>query len=336
VSTSGNKNIGVSPDNSTGGVGRPPEALPVYLVQVPPEPEGPQADLQRLWHLFVKFRVIIAAFALATTIPAIIYAITAEPVYRSKIVVSAVQSANDAGGLSALASQFGGLASLAGIGLGSGTEKEQAIAVLKSRAFTEEFIKDKNLMAVLFADDWDEKAEQWKPKRWLFFGSETPPTMADAFEKFDQEVRSVHEDTMTGLITLTVDWSDPGLAAEWANDLIFRLNDYLRQIAIDESKASIEYLNSELESSGMLELRQAIFRLIEQQIEAAMLANTNKEYAFKILDPAFPADEDDYVWPLRAVIVAFGFLLGALIGTMVALIIHATRPRLEDRIAAAN
>ena len=87
------------------------------MVQVPPEPEGPQADLQRLWDLFVRFRVTIGIFVLITTVPAILYAIVAEPTYRATIVVSAVQSFKDPGGLSALARVGpGALAKIPGIG----------------------------------------------------------------------------------------------------------------------------------------------------------------------------------------------------------------------------
>ena len=50
------------------------------------------------------------------------------------------------------------------------------------------------------------------------------PTMEDAYRLFDS-IRNVDEDIQTGLVTVTVDWSDPKLAAEWANGLVQDVNE---------------------------------------------------------------------------------------------------------------
>ena len=70
---------------------------------------------------------------------------------------------------------------------------------------------------------------------------------------------------------------------------------------------------------GVIELRQGIYRLIESQIEMVMLANVRDEYAFKILDPAVPAEPNQFIRPKRLMIVIVGFMLGLLLGVSVAL-----------------
>jgi hypothetical protein len=45
------------------------------------------------------------------------------------------------------------VASLAGVNLGSGADNKHAVAVLKSKALAEDFIRDENLMPVLSADE---------------------------------------------------------------------------------------------------------------------------------------------------------------------------------------
>ena len=45
---------------------------------------------------------------------------------------------------------------------------------------------------------------------------------------------SVDEDKKSGLITLSITWKDPQVAANWANDLVKQLNEQLREQAIDE------------------------------------------------------------------------------------------------------
>ena len=87
-----------------------------------------------------------------------------------------------------------------------------------------------------------------------------------------------------------------------------RLNEYLRARAISRSTTNLEYLNKELSRSQVAEMRQTLFALIAKEQRAAMLANTQQEFAFRILDPAVEPDEN--VKPLRALIVVGATFLG--------------------------
>ncbi len=109
------------------------------------------------------------------------------------------------------------------------------------------------------------------------------------------------------------------MAEFWANQLVERLNNYLRVRDIAEAERSIEFLNEELEKSSVIEIRQGIFRLIENQIEMIMLANVRDEYVFKILDPAVASDADKFVKPNRRLIVALGFLIGSFLAVVLAM-----------------
>jgi len=50
-------------------------------------------------------------------------------------------------------------------------------------------------------------------------------------------------DPKTGLVTLSITWNDPNIAAKWANGLVRMANDYLRDQAIEESERNIAYLD---------------------------------------------------------------------------------------------
>jgi uncharacterized protein involved in exopolysaccharide biosynthesis len=122
-----------------------------------------------------------------------------------------------AGALNSALGQLGGLAALAGFSPGSSdAATEEALAVLKSRQFTDRFIADLNLMPALFESRWDAQARAWKPNK------NGPPTQAQAFRAFSR-LRSIVEDKKTGLITINVDWRDRKEAALWANELATRL-----------------------------------------------------------------------------------------------------------------
>jgi uncharacterized protein involved in exopolysaccharide biosynthesis len=127
-------------------------------------------------------------------------------------------------------------------------------------------------------------------------------------------VRRVTEDRRTGIVTLTILWSDPEVAAQWATYLVERANEDLRQRAILEAEESIAYLNKELVKTSVVEIRQAIYKLLEIKINSIMLANVQKEYAFRVIDPAAAPDEKDIAWPLRPLFSVAGLVLGGLIG----------------------
>jgi uncharacterized protein involved in exopolysaccharide biosynthesis len=103
---------------------------------------------------------------------------------------------------------------------------------------------------------------------------------------FDKSVRRVTMSGKTGLVSLTITWTDPALASKWANDLVHLTNDYLRNKAIEETQRNISYLNAEAAKTNVIEARQAIFSVLRNEIDRAMLARGSQEYAFKVLDPA--------------------------------------------------
>ena len=123
-------------------------------------------------------------------------------------------------------------------------------------------------------------------ERWENDDIENQPNEWDAYRLFTRKVFSVNKDAKTGLVQVSVDWYDPQLAADWANEIIELLNEHLRTIAIERSRRNLDYLNQELEGIKVSEMRQTLYQLIEQEQRTAMIVNTQKEYAFRVLDPA--------------------------------------------------
>jgi capsular polysaccharide biosynthesis protein len=127
-------------------------------------------------------------------------------------------------------------------------------------------------------------------------------------------VVSVVDDNVTNLVTVTVEWTDRSIAAEWANDLIVNANERLRAQAIDDADLTIEYLNQELAKTNAVELQQAIYFLVESEIQKRTMAKVQDEYAFQVLSPATSSDVDKYMRPNRIFIVSVGLLLGLFLG----------------------
>jgi uncharacterized protein involved in exopolysaccharide biosynthesis len=279
--------------------------------------QATDVSLRELGSVLWRHWKLIGMVAVSSTVLAGVFAFLQRPVYLAEVLLAPVEDTQGPASLGSLAGQFGSLASLAGVDLGAaGSQKEEAIAILNSRRFAADFINEKNLLHVLFEEDWDGEAEAW-----LRDGGQAPSEW-DAFKLFDEDVRRVVVDRASGLVTLQIRWHDPATAMEWANELVRRANDAIRADAIDEAQRSIEYLERELENTSVVELRRGLFQLVEQKISAVMLANVREEYAFKVLDPAVIADEDDFESPNRPVILVAGFLLGLVLGMVAALVLH--------------
>lgn len=274
-------------------------------------------DLRKLLLLVWERKWWVTACILFSSVAFVSYAFYVPQIYRASALLSpaSVDRGGLGGAMSSAIGQLGGLASLAGINVGAAdSETQESIAVLQSREFTERFIVDHNLMPKLFPKDWDEAAGRWKE------GIRNPPTTAKGNKLFGQEIRAVTQDKKTGLVTVRIEWRDRLEAADWANDLVRRLNVEMRSRAVTKAEASVGFLQNELSTTADVGTREAINRLIESQVKQRMIVNVTEEYAFRFVDEALPPDDDDYVWPKRAMLVGLGPLVGAVLGVLLVLI----------------
>ena len=267
----------------------------------------------------------IAASTVLFTIPFAISAFLAEPVYQASTVLADARADTSVSSLSAALGALGNLANVARINIPGATYVDEAMAVMKSREFTEGFIRDENLMPELFPDLWDPNTNQWRNK-------EQQPTSAQAFKAFDV-MRSVTQAGRGGLVTVSVLWRDPVKAAEWANALVARLNAEMRERAISSTNLSVSYLEKELAATSTIETRLAINRLMEAQINQRMLANVTQEYAFRVIDRALPAEPDDAVGPSKLVLLALGPSVGLIFGVFAVLAVNVLRSRRRAQAA---
>jgi uncharacterized protein involved in exopolysaccharide biosynthesis len=237
------------------------------------------------------------------------------PIYRATTVFVPASVGRPGGGnlLGGALGSLGDLASLAGVNIGGGAnEAEEGLAVLRSRQFTEAFIRDENLMPKLFPNKWDAPRQQWK-------SDVVPPTPGQAYKYFNTAIRSILQDKKTGLITMQIDWRDRLDATRWANELMVRLNAEMRARAIAKADASVGYLEEELNKTSVVGTRDAISRLMEAQIRQRMIANVTQEYAFRVVDAAIAPDNKDVLKPKKAVILASGLALGLFLSVVAVL-----------------
>ena len=146
-------------------------------------------------------------------------------------------------------------------------------------------------------------------------------------EYFRDDVMQVTEDPKTGLFTISVDWHDPALAAEWASQIVILINERLKGTSIRETNRSLDHLNKELELAKHVEIKRVIAGMAQTYIEALMFADIRDEFAFRTIDGAVQPPDDEYEFPSRLIFLAAGILLGALGGAFAAVALPGLRSR---------
>jgi uncharacterized protein involved in exopolysaccharide biosynthesis len=271
--------------------------------------------------LFYRERGLIAIVVASVGAISVLAAWFMTPIYRSEVLLVPV-SQDTADNSSTLASQLGGIAALVGGSIINPKDRSaESIATLRSRSLVTDFIRAQNLKPELFSAKWDKERKSWRDPQ-------NVPTDLDAYAVFDGQIRTVNIDRRSGLVSLRVEWTDRRLAATWANGLVTAVNERRRQETIREAQQTIKYLQLELGRTNSIEVQQALYRLIESNSKTIAVANAREDYAFRVIDPAVPAESS--VRPRRTLIVAVGLVLGLLLAITIVLARKAW-----ERLAAA-
>lgn len=252
-------------------------------------------------------RWVILLSTLAAVMLGAVYIVLAPQRWRSEVVMVQAEGNSMQGALS----QLGGLASLAGVDLGSSSSgsSQLAMAVLRSREFASSFIQENGLVPILLADKWDAARKQWKEK-----DPAKQPDIRDAVDYFDKKVRAVSEDKKSGIVALSITWRNSDEAAAWANSLVQRVNARLRARAQDEAERNIEFLRGQIAATNVTVLQQSLSKVLESEMQKYLLAKGNEEYAFKVIDNATPPRKR--AWPPKALILLASALGGLILSSL--------------------
>ncbi len=299
--------------------------------------QNDEIDLRELFAVIWQGKWLIIAITAVFAIASVGLALYLPNIYKSEALL-APASEEQGGGLSALASQFGGLASLAGVNLGGkgGTDKTQlAIEVLKSRQFTSEFIQKHNILADLMAaKKWDrdtdkiiydselynEQTNTWVRDVEPPFKPE--PSMQEAYKVFSKIIE-VNKDKESGMVTISVEHLSPTVAQQWVTWLIQDINKVMKDRDVAEAHRSTEFLNQQIALTNVADIKTVLYKLIEEQAKTIMFAEVRDEYVFKTIDPALAPEEK--AKPKRALICVLGTMLGCMLGVMLVLVRYFMR-----------
>ena len=292
-----------------------------------PQPYDDEIDLRELFSVVWAGKILIVAITAVFALVSVGYALSLANQYKASAVVSPAQSGGSS--LGAMAGQLGGLASLAGINIGSGesNETQEAMEIMQSWGFMEAFIQTHDLQVPIYAAiGWDKGSNSLKlnsdlydatSERWLIEDNESgenrAPSSWELYEKFRERV-AVSQDKKSGLINISVEYYSPQIAKQWVDLFIITINDYMRARKLEQVNRNIEYLTAQIDKTAIADMREVFYQLVEEQTKSKMLAEASPEYAFVTVSRAMVPEQKSQ--PKRALVCILGALLGGMLSVL--------------------
>jgi uncharacterized protein involved in exopolysaccharide biosynthesis len=248
---------------------------------------------------------LIALCALAGAVVGVLFGISLPETYRAQATLQYVALDTESGNI---LGRLGGVGLLTGLAGAAGEDKAAAVTTLQSRIVVNDFIKKNGLAPRLFGERWDATSNKWE-------SPEKQPTPQDLYRRFSKNLLRVASDQVTGLVYVSIKWSNPTEAAEWTNGLVAAANSYLKSNAIAEGERNVAYLSQQVFGTMPVEIRQAAGTLLTAELRKVMVARGRSEFAFRTIESASPPDLNWYEGPV--LMGAAGTALGILLGVTV-------------------
>ncbi|WP_150909725.1 Wzz/FepE/Etk N-terminal domain-containing protein [Marinobacter halotolerans] len=292
-----------------------------------------EIDLRALFATLWRGKWTILATTFLFAVAGVAYALSKPNIYQASVLLAPAQ--DESGG--SLGGQLGGLASLAGINIGGGGANQTVVAkeVLQSHAFLASFIRRHNLkIPLMAAKAWDTEKQNWVIDRKIYNpnadewqtgedGISLEPTAWDMVKKFKEDHLAISNNIETGMVTISVKSKSPPAAKNWAELLVNDVNEHMRRKDVKKAQARIAYLEAKLNQTGLADMKQVFYQLIESETRTVMLASAHNEYVFETIDP--PVAPQDKSEPNRAFISVISTLVGGVFGVLIVFLLRVFR-----------
>ena len=129
------------------------------MVESGPSTDEDEIDLLELIRTLLQAWKSIVGITILSTGLAVAYAFYVPESFKAETLLAPAQE--ESFSTSSARSQFGGLAAMAGITIPSSSNVERVLATLESREFLKKFISSRNLLPIIFEENWDKSSESW-------------------------------------------------------------------------------------------------------------------------------------------------------------------------------
>tara|TARA_B100001057_G_scaffold496608_1_gene598517 strand:+ start:210 stop:1133 length:924 start_codon:yes stop_codon:yes gene_type:complete len=280
-----------------------------------------------LVEICLKSKLLILFVTSLFGIFSIFFTLSLDDIYTSSSTLEVKQESNKKS-----ASSMSALTSLTGISLGSDNKSIYISQILKSRDFTKHIISFENVLKNIFAVEsydkksgkilYDESIYDEKNSKWVREPNKNQkiiPSYLEAHHELHKNILSFKE-IESGFIEISIEHQSPVFADELLELIIEEINNIIRQKDISDSKASLDYLYSELKKTNQIEIKQTISELIKPKLEMLMLADINDYYSVEPIDAPYTPEQRS--WPNRALICILITFVGFILISSYVLIMH--------------
>ena len=268
---------------------------------------------------FINFistnKSLLFKFILAFAFISVVYNFMFRPIiYTSTIKIYPVDSASESVVPQSLTRMISG-----GLAGGAGTKDTKNVSIITSRQFMDSFIEKRDLAKYLIAvDEYDSGSKTLVFKK-KFFDIETQ-RVKDEFLNYEQLYRlmrkrlSVKTFLESDMVEISIRFISPFAASDIANWLVEDLNTFLADKEVNKSQRNIDFLNTTINPAqgNYIDLSNLYNSLKLQEIKKLMLAKSSEEFAYEIIDPAYPVMVKTS--PKRGRDTVLGVILGGIFG----------------------
>ena len=260
-----------------------------------------------------KLKIILVG--VLTSILFIYYALSIPPSYTARALIKVSDSQETS---SSLNSSLSGLASMAGIRLGSsGANTEDIVmeTILSRTFFTHISNIDRTLPNIMAVDNYDSVNQK------IIYNTESynseanewikPPSSYMAYRKYVTSVLGITKDKFTNFMVVTVTHKSPQYSKELLELIVNELNTIAREKEKFEADKRIEYLNQELAKTSIKDIKNTINVLLKSEMQKKMFAEVSEDYLINYIDYPFVPEQQSA--PNKRVIVIFGVFFSNLI-----------------------
>lgn len=290
-----------------------------------------EIDVREIILLLWKKKYAILGLTSIFAISSVIYALSLQNIYTSSTILVPTDQQES---LNTKLSSYKNLAGLAGVKLPSSGEnksREAVARILSFKFFSERFIpniKLENLMAVqewvaeenklIYSEsDFDVKQNKWIRK--VDYPLQTMPSNQESYEKY-REIIDLNIDDDTGFVFISINHVSPHIAKKWLDIIIFNINSNMRELDKQKAQNSINFLNQSSKTTNIQSIKEAIAALLEEQMQTLMLASSNEDYIFKVIEA--PIAPEIKTSPIRSIICIVITLIGGFLSLIIVLVQH--------------
>ena len=268
-----------------------------------------EINILRYLSILRKRALLITVLSIAGLALALALSLLLEDRYQAKAVISPVKEGGGASnGFAVLVQQ---LESVPGMSLSSPSSSTEILALLNSNMLRKKTILKFDLLPVIFSKRWDREKKDWA-------AGKDKPSVHDGLRALEK-ILSIRHSPKDNTITITSELENPRDAAMLLDKLLEILNTHLSDEARRIAQSNKNYLEGQLKYTADPLIRQNIYALIAQQIEASMMAGVMENFAFKVIDP--PEAPDQRSSPRRRFIAASGFAASLSVAIILAFVL---------------